>query len=331
MIGKLVAPSEPGTEYLPGQSAALYRARLVREHPWVDGLIDDERFANSLVELDQYSNEFDIDSCNGRGVSYRNAMHLAGVRAEGMLTLLRLAGAEAEEALVLDVLGGNGELARVALSAGLPAGIVTSDAARFMVSAALDSGRAAIRQFSSDLVLRDSTLDGVVIAYGTHHISPGDLPRTVAEAHRVLRPGGRLVIHDFEPAGAMSRWFREVVEPHAPGGHDYYHLGAKEIRHLFDGCGWRDVKMAKIQDPFKICGSSSASATNTLLNYLRCMYGIPLSGGPGLGDDELLAHIERIFASESDCGRQGIAVKARDDGMYAAKLNRWASVGVARK
>lgn len=309
----------------------MYREQLARQHPWLERLVDERRFDDSLLALDQYSNEFDIDSDSGRGASYRNAMHVSGVRAEGMLTLLRLAGAEEAGALVLDVLGGHGELVGVANSAGLPAGIITSDAARSMVSAALDHGHAAIRQLSSDLVLRDSTLDGVVLAYGTHHISPEDLLKTLTEAHRVLKPGGRLVIHDFDPGGAMSRWFSEVVDAHAPGGHSYSHLGTAEIRRALDTNEWEDVSTAEIKDPFKVRKPTSTGAVSTLLAYLRHMYCIPASGGHKLDDNELSAHIARIFAGESDCGKLGITVERADGGSHIAKLNRWASVGVARR
>lgn len=40
----------------------------------------------------------------------------------------------------------------------------------------------------------DETLGGVVAFYAIVHFSPAELPRALAEMHRVLRPGGRLLL-----------------------------------------------------------------------------------------------------------------------------------------
>jgi ubiquinone/menaquinone biosynthesis C-methylase UbiE len=45
----------------------------------------------------------------------------------------------------------------------------------------------------------DSSVDCVTCALGLHEMPAPDVPRALAEAFRVLRPGGQLVVLDFNP------------------------------------------------------------------------------------------------------------------------------------
>lgn len=49
-----------------------------------------------------------------------------------------------------------------------------------------------------DLPFDDDTFDVVVYSYSLHHVPTGLIPDALSEAHRVLRPGGQLVV--IEPA-----------------------------------------------------------------------------------------------------------------------------------
>ena len=50
--------------------------------------------------------------------------------------------------------------------------------------------------------LRDGSVDAVVTTWALHEMD--DRPRALAEAHRVLRPGGKMLIVDF-PKGSLAQ------------------------------------------------------------------------------------------------------------------------------
>lgn len=49
-----------------------------------------------------------------------------------------------------------------------------------------------------ELPFDDGSFDAVVYSYSLHHVPPPEIPDALSEAHRVLRPGGLLVV--IEPA-----------------------------------------------------------------------------------------------------------------------------------
>ncbi|HZX05308.1 class I SAM-dependent methyltransferase [Kribbella sp.] len=50
---------------------------------------------------------------------------------------------------------------------------------------------------AQELPFNDASFDLVVSCLAFHHISPADRPRALSEAHRVLVPGGRLMLADL--------------------------------------------------------------------------------------------------------------------------------------
>ncbi len=76
-------------------------------------------------------------------------------------------------------------------------------AARAGVQVSLDRG------FADELPYPDASLDRVLSSMMLHHLDPADRARALAEAHRVLRPGGRFVLIDAGPtprAGTIIGW-----------------------------------------------------------------------------------------------------------------------------
>jgi len=114
--------------------------------------------------------------------------------------------------VVLDLACGTGDLSRIAdrqgyrtLGADLSWGMLASNA----------SGRPLFQADASALPLADATIDGVVCGYALRNFT--DLEASLAEAARVLRPGGRLAVLEVAaPAGGLLRvgnrlWFERVV------------------------------------------------------------------------------------------------------------------------
>jgi demethylmenaquinone methyltransferase/2-methoxy-6-polyprenyl-1,4-benzoquinol methylase len=134
---------------------------------------------------------------------------------------LRRAGLTADMT-VLDVAVGTGALARAALALLDARGrVVGVDPSFGMLAQAQKLGRIALAQgLAEHLPFRDGAFDFVTMGYALRHVA--DLRRTFAEYHRVLRPGGRLVILDFaRPASragfALARGYLGLVVPWMAG------------------------------------------------------------------------------------------------------------------
>lgn len=110
-----------------------------------------------------------------------------------------LALAERPVERVIDVGGGTGRAAR-AVSA--PRRIVV-DPARGMTARALAHDLEAVRADGATLPLGDASVDAVLIVDALHHVA--DRRGALTESHRVLRPGGVLVVVEFDPTTVRGR------------------------------------------------------------------------------------------------------------------------------
>jgi demethylmenaquinone methyltransferase/2-methoxy-6-polyprenyl-1,4-benzoquinol methylase len=115
-------------------------------------------------------------------------------------------------ARILDLACGTGDLSRAAARHGL--GVVGTDLSAGMLAA----NRARVPLAESDagqLPFVDGAFDGLVCGYALRNFT--DLPATLAEAARVLRPGGRLAALEVDaPTSGAWRfgfdvWFNKVV------------------------------------------------------------------------------------------------------------------------
>lgn len=107
--------------------------------------------------------------------------------------------AERDVERVLDVGGGSGQGVR---GLDIDEGIV-ADAAPGMRRRASQRGLSAVGSDASRLPFQDDTVDAVLILDALHHM--GRPTAVVAEAARVLRPGGVLVVLEFDPTTVLGR------------------------------------------------------------------------------------------------------------------------------
>ena len=243
----------------------------------------------------------DFDT-TGRGVEYTAGMEVfQAARWLGARTLLRLLGA-AEGGVFVDVLGGDGYVWRLlqaerraaanghGVSGDDGALIITNDVSPHMFARAglwgLPTREDATRLSRT---FHDASADGVLLAYGTHHIP--DMFAAAAEAARVVRPGGRVVMHDFFDEGPAGQWFHQVVDRRSITGHDFAHVGPVQMAAVLLRAGLREVRLHEAQDPFLFAGHGGDGRARALaLGYIAGMYGLAPGFPDGLGEMEMLIH-----------------------------------------
>lgn len=121
---------------------------------------------------------------------------------------------------LLDVASGTGDLA-LEIQDQIPGcDVIASDFCAEMLAHAASRGIAkTIVADALKLPFPDREFDVVTVAFGLRNMS--DYPAALREMHRVLKPGGRLVILDFSlPAGILRgpyRWYLHNVLPRMAG------------------------------------------------------------------------------------------------------------------
>jgi ubiquinone/menaquinone biosynthesis C-methylase UbiE len=329
------APARPPTD--PTLADLYHRA------PELYALLDPARL--DVDEAPQLT-DFEDALVGGRGESYRHAQRDPTVRLHGIRQLFALASPAGTleswrpEHVLVDLLGGDGTLARAVERVTSPASrpaVLTSDMSAGMIRAAQRRGLPAVRQAAQRLRLRDGSVDAVLMAYGTHHIPPADRPAAFSEAHRVLRPGGAVVSHDFAEGSPTARWFGEVVHPYSHTGHDYPHFTEEEVRRLLSGAGFARIRVERMYDPLVLTAPTQDQARLRLGDHLRWMYG--LTRLPG-GDEVHAARRAAEFAeatfdyppADRAPGQEIGQVSYRETGHgWTAELPRVALVGVGRR
>lgn len=109
-----------------------------------------------------------------------------------------LAVAEGPVERVLDVGGGTGRATR---RLDAPERVVVDLSLGMLRRVPVGIGR--VRASATDLPVRDGAADAVLIVDALHHMPSHH--RVVAEAHRVLRPGGVLVVREFDRGTLRGR------------------------------------------------------------------------------------------------------------------------------
>lgn len=225
--------------------------------------------------------DFEDFNEGGRGTSYIKAQKNIDVRLVGMESIFNLIALNnnienfTKEHLVLDGLGGDGLLDRAySLFGNNKPTIITSDISRNMITEALKSGHIGIRQPVQCLLFKNDSLDAVILAYGTHHIPQNERSEMCTEAVRVLKSGGKILLHDFEENEPVDRWFKEVVDKYSLTGHDIPHFTKQEITSYFSNIKLASFSIKHLYDPFIFYGKSMEEVMYKCSNYLINMYGL---------------------------------------------------------
>jgi SAM-dependent methyltransferase len=331
-------------DYLPGMTAADYLSECRLKHPALYARLSLDRIlANSEIfqKLDSMSTTFEGADKGGRGDAYRQTQvryplaRTVGIKA--LFDILMPAGGP--DKYILDVLGGNGTLTRAMRLVTPPARmpeIFTGDSAGSMVTDALARGFPAVRHLAQSLLLADETMDGVIFAYGTHHVPEDDRLTALTEAHRILRPGGRVLVQDFVENSPTARWYSEILEKYTFTGHDCVHFTATGVRALLEGAGFGNVRVTKVYDPCIIWAESEDQAWIELLKYLVDLFSLeglrPKDGESSQEHWRMVREIISPYAEHlvADDAMAGIKL-FRDNGRYAAELPRVALVASGGK
>ena len=318
--------------YVNGYSFEQYLDYLRHGHPELYSLLSHETCCDAerrIAKMNMISWEFEDEKVGGRGLAYNVAQQKsADNRKVGMSTLLKCFRSSFEvpgqDFRILDVLGGDGTFARFCNTLGphTPT-IYTSDISKYMIDACHAQALPCVRQSATRSLFRDDVLDGVLIAYGSHHLDSNARQLAVREAHRTLREGGRLVLHDFEIGGRCAKWFDSVVHPYSRTGHPHAHFSRHEMFHLLTSAGFHDVRVFEIRDPFTLHGSSPVEAKHNAIMHIYDMYDlIKVADSPC----DIAPCLERHIT-----GTLGPISIRQEEGRYVAQIPRHALVAVGTK
>lgn len=174
--------------------------------------MDPQALPAPVVAPDAYDEEYYRTCCGGYAEwTASDGAQAAGVYA-GSLARARLAPGE----VVVDIGTGRGELVAVAVEHGAAraVGVEYSPAAVALATQTLAARGAPadrVQVLLADarrIPLPDAGADLVTMLDVVEHLAPAELDTVLAEAWRLLRPGGRLLVHTFPTRTLYERTYR---------------------------------------------------------------------------------------------------------------------------
>ncbi len=324
----------PPKFYLTNLEFEDYLAAVKSQYPWLYNMFDLPRLTFSYVDsfvsrLDAASWEFEDLDDGGRGVAYNHAQKALENRQIGMASLIDLFAVKKgvdgkQRPIVLDVLAGDGTVARFAEDR-YPGklSIVSADLSRLMVDSCFLQNLPTIRQSATQSLFKNDSLDGGFIAYGSHHLDFISRRQAISELYRTLKPGGRIVLHDFEEGGPFATWFTDVVHPYSRTGHPHAHFTKDEMLTLLSQSGFENIEVFDMDDHFTLNGETSEEAHQNALLHLYHMYDLTKIAG---SKSEQLASIETMATK-----LLGPITVKRGDRHFTATIHRTALVATGVK
>lgn len=199
-----------------------------------DGERADDQIGNARrLRASRYTEAYFLTDCEG----YETFVASGGRRiGQRFRRALKLAGLHPGERL-LDVGCGRGEIVVGGVSSGaIAVGVDYAPAAVRLAQSVLESlpvalrPRAAVAQMDATaFAFRSVSFDALFMLDLVEHLYPQQLAKALAEAHRVLRPGGRLILHT-----SPNRLFEDVMYSR------YVRHIHRAVLALSDALGFRD-------------------------------------------------------------------------------------------
>jgi len=325
---------DKGDSYIGDLSFTDYYRIIGERFPFMLQLIDAGRVTGPALhrrikEMNEMSWEFEGQNEGGRGNAYNLAQRNPKNRVIGTLSLLKCFSDDFEkipgpDKIILDALAGDGTITRLLRTEKLHAPtIISADLSSFMIQSCMEQKFPCIRQSATYGLLKDSVLDGVLIAYGSHHLDGSSRKQAAAEAYRMVRYGGRFVLHDFEEGTAMAKWFDQVVHPFSRTGHPHKHFTRDEMYELLQQAGFKNICVFSMADPFVLEGATPGESRAAALMHVYRMYDL-INIAPKL--TEALHKLEALI----DEFLGGINIE-RKNSVWTATIQREALVAVGTK
>jgi len=216
---------------------------------------------------------------NGRGHQYLTSVFsYPSAREEGACSLLSLFP-DGEDNVIFDGFGGNGYVAKIAQKNNFKSIFITNDISSDMVENSIKEGFPTTWQSADNLnSIKTGTLDGVLYAYGVHHLPVEKRVTAFREVYRVLENKGKFVLHDFSNESRMALFFNEVVNKYSITGHDCPHFDEQETQDLLKEAGFKNIVCFETQDDFVFNEESENKALEKCANYIYYMYALEKIG-----------------------------------------------------
>ena len=164
---------------------------------------------------------------------------------QALLSFVAAATREASP-LVLDAGCGTGHWLRLLLDDTPCRTIGLDRSAGMLAIAASAAAPAPLVQASADnLPLVSATFDAVICINAVHHF--GDPRRFIAEARRVLRPGGGLFMAGLDPHAGVDTWWLYDTFPEALSADRNRYPSGAQMRQWMAAAGFDDVRSDVVQ------------------------------------------------------------------------------------
>jgi SAM-dependent methyltransferase len=145
---------------------------------------------------------------------------------------------------LLDYGCGIGTLLRLMAEEGLRVTLMGCDVSTAMLDEAVERWPSTLRhpalccQNGARTEIPPASIDMIVISAVLHHVAPDERPAVYAEIHRLLRPGGRLVVFEHNPLNPVTRY----VVAHTPIDQNAILLRANEVCGALNRIEFADVR-----------------------------------------------------------------------------------------